>query len=243
MASTTSSKAAAPWQWSLWRQWVLANALGETVGLGATLLAGAFVLVQEKPSIGAIPAVVLGVLAGTLIEGTVVGTSQRLVLRRPLPKMRWGIWAGATAAGACVAWTLGMIPSTLATSGPDSGAAAQPVQMSDLVVYGLAGSLGLVAGSILGMPQWLALRQHLPRAGWWVPANALAWAVGMAVIFIGTSFIPATGITGPIALLLLLFVAAAGALVGAVHGLFLVWMVQQRQVVKGLATKTQLARV
>lgn len=46
----------------------------------------------------------------------------------------------------------------------------------------------------------------------------------MVVIFIGTSFIPASGFTWQIAILLLLFVVAAGAVVGAVHGWFLIWL-------------------
>lgn len=65
---------------------------------------------------------------------------------------------------------------------------------------------------------------------WWVLANALAWMLGMVVIFIGTSFIPPEEITVPVALLLLLFVVAAGAVVGAVHGLILTWLLCQRPV-------------
>ncbi len=227
MSTTTIQKTSAPWQRRLWWLWVLANAISETVGLGATLLIGAFLLVQAQPTIGAIPAALLGVLAGTLIEGSIVGTAQWLVLRRPLQRMRWRIWVGATALGACIAWTLGMIPSTLLFSGTDTGTAA-PGQMSDLVIYALAAGLGLVAGSILGAPQWLALRRHLPKAGWWVLANALAWMLGMVVVFLGTSFIPAQGMTLHVALVLLLFVVAAGALVGAVHGLVLIWLLHQR---------------
>jgi hypothetical protein len=199
----------------------------ETVGLGATLLIGAFLLVQMEPPIGAIPAAALSVLAGTVIEGSVVGTAQWLVLRRPLQRMRWRVWVLATALGAGVAWTLGMIPSTLLFAGADTGTGAS-VQMNDLVIYALAAGLGLVAGSILGVPQWLALRRHLPKASWWVLANALAWMLGMVVVFIGTSLIPVQEMTWSVAFLLLLFVVAAGALVGAVHGLALVWLLHQR---------------
>jgi hypothetical protein len=227
MSSTTIQNTRASWEWRIWAQWVLANAASETVGLGATLLIGAFLLVQAEPTIGAISSAALGVLAATVIEGLIVGTAQWLVLRRPLVKMKWRSWALATALGAFIAWTLGMLPSTLLFTGPETGAGA-PGEMSDLLVYALAAGLGLVAGSILGAPQWLALRRHLPKAGWWVPANALAWMLGMVVVFIGTSFIPAQGITWPVALVLLLFVVAAGAVVGAVHGLVLIWLLHQR---------------
>jgi hypothetical protein len=228
MSSTILQKTSTQWDWKLWFQWILANAASETVGLGTTLLIGAFLLVNAQPTIGAIPAAALGVLAGTLIEGSVVGTAQWLVLRRPLERMRWHVWALATALGAFVAWTLAMIPSTLLFTSPDTGAAA-PGEMSDLMIYTLAAAMGIALGSILGGSQWLALRHHLPKAGWWVPANALAWMAGMVVVFIGTSFIPAEGITWQIALLLLLFVVAAGAVVGAVHGLVLIWLLHQRR--------------
>jgi hypothetical protein len=103
MSSTIVQKTSTPGEWRLWWQWVLANAVSETVGLGATLLIGAFLLVQAEPIIGAIPAAALGVLAGTVIEGSIVGTAQWLVLRRPLQRMRWRVWVLATALGACVA--------------------------------------------------------------------------------------------------------------------------------------------
>jgi hypothetical protein len=228
MSSTTLQKTRTSLDWKLWFQWILANTVAETIGLGGTFLIGAFLLLQAENTIGAVPAAALGVLAGTLIEGSVVGTAQWLVLRRPLQKIRWRVWALATALGACVAWTLGMIPSTFMSFGSDTGGAAS-AQMSDLVMYALAAAMGIVLGTILGVPQWLVLRRHLPKAGWWVGANALAWMVGMVVVFIGTSFIPAEGITLPVALLLLLFVLVAGAAVGAVHGLVLIWLLRLRR--------------
>lgn len=118
-----------------------------------------------------------------------------------------------------------MIPSTFLFTSPNTGAAA-PGEMSDLLIYALAALMGLVLGPILGVPQWLTLRRYVPKAGWWVLANALAWMLGMVVIFIGTSFIPAEGITPPVALVLLVFVVAAGAAVGAVHGLVLIWLLR-----------------
>src|SRR5579883_359796 len=103
MSSTSLQKTGNRWQWEIWRRWILANAVGETIGLGATLLIGAFLLGSAEKSIGAIAAAALGILAGTVIEGSVVGTAQWLVLRRPLERMRWRDWALATAVGACVA--------------------------------------------------------------------------------------------------------------------------------------------
>jgi hypothetical protein len=47
----------------------------------------------------------------------------------------------------------------------------------------LALLLGAVAGTILASPRARVLRQHVARAWLWLPANALAWALGMVVVF------------------------------------------------------------
>ena len=228
MSSTTMQETRTSWDWNVWFQWILANAIGETVGLGGTLLIGGLLLVNAQKTMGVVVATSLAVLAGTFIEGIVVGTAQWLVLRRSVKSIRWRTWVLATAIGAFVAWTLGMIPSSFMFAGADSGGAAS-AQMSDLMVYALAAAMGIVLGTILGVPQWLVLRRHLPKAGWWIVANALAWMIGMVVVFMGTSFIPAEGITLQVALLLLLFVIVAGAAVGAVHGLVLIWLLRLRR--------------
>ncbi len=196
------------------------------MGLGGTLLIGGLLLSNATQTM-VVPAAALVVLAGTFIEGTVVGTAQWLVLRRPLKSIKWRVWVLATAIGAFVAWTLGMIPSTFIFTGADTGGASS-AQMSDLMVYTLAAVMGFVLGSILGVPQWLVLRRHLPKAGWWVLANALAWMVGMVVVFGGINFIPSGGSTITIPLMLLLFLFVAGAAVGAVHGLVLIWLLHMR---------------
>lgn len=228
MSSTTMRETSTSWDWKLWFQWILANMVAETVGLGGTLFIGILLLSNAEKTVGVVPAAALAVLAGTFIEGTVVGTMQWLVLRRPLKSMRWRSWALATALGAFVAWTLGMIPSTFFFTGADTGTTST-APMSDLMVYTLAAAMGLALGAILGVPQWLVLRRYVLKAGWWALANALAWMLGMVIVFIGTSFIPAEAFALQVALLLLLFIVAAGATVGAVHGLALIWLLRSHR--------------
>ena len=38
---------------------------------------------------------------------------------------------------------------------------------------------GLLAGVAIGVAQWLALRDRLPDATWWIPATAIAHAIGL----------------------------------------------------------------
>ena len=211
----------------LWLRWILANAVGEALGLGGTALIWALSVLNTGEGTGLYAVLLLAafsVLAGTLIEGTVVGTAQWLVLRRPLPRMRWRTWVLATGAGAFLAWTLGMIPSTLLSLG--SGGEASPAEPGEATVLGYAFLMGLALGPVLGVVQWLALRRLVRRAALWVPANALAWACGMVVIFAGIDLALGGGFSPGIVPILALTLACAGALVGAVHGLALVWLLR-----------------
>lgn len=208
----------------LWLRWVLANAVGETIGLGGTALVAAAVFYAGEGTgeYAAVALAGLAVMAGTLIEGTVVGTAQWLVLRRPLPGMSWRRWVLATGAGAFVAWTLGMVPSTVL--GPGGGEpAAEP---GEAAVLGLAFIMGLALGPILGLAQWLILRRFVRRAVLWMPANALAWAFGMVVIFLGIDLALGGGFATSTVPILALTLAIAGAIVGAIHGLALVWFLR-----------------
>lgn len=143
--------------------------MGATAAIGAGLIA---TLGTASQASSVLLAAGLMIAAGTLLEGVVVGMAQWLVLRRILPQVSLKTWVGMTALGACIAWTLGMIPSTIMNlRHPDPS--ASPI-VSDIVVYSLAAVMGLVLGPILAIPQWVVLRRSLRGAGWGIPANALA---------------------------------------------------------------------
>ena len=210
-------------------RWVLANSVGEALGLGITALLGVAVVSSQGKGTGVLATLVLAaiaVLAGTLIEGTVVGTAQWLVPRRRLPEMRWSAWALATGAGALLAWTLGTVPSTVLSLRAPGGREAASAEPSGMVVFGLAFLMGLLLGPVLGFVQWLALRRFVRRAALWMPANALAWAFGMTVIFAGVDRATGGGFGPGAALILALTLTCAGAVVGAIHGLALVWLLR-----------------
>jgi hypothetical protein len=215
----------------LWLRWVLANSFAETVGLGAAFGIGAilFPYLSAPGILTALATVAVAVLAGTLIEGTVVGSAQWLVLRRRLPGMRWRAWVLATAAGAFIAWTSGMLPTTLLSAGSDESGGSTPSEPSEAMVYALAALMGLVAGTILGTPQWLVLRRHVRRAAWWIGANALAWVPGMILAFVAADFIFSAGSGVATVVLAIVTLAAIGGIVGAIHGLVLIWLVQPRR--------------
>ena len=210
-------------QASFYPQWIAANGWAEAAGLGTTLLLGrAAAPALERDAgwgtilIGAVAAVLLGIL----LEGVLVGIAQSRVIRASFPAITAAGWITATMLGAGAAWVLGMVPSTVAAllSTGSAAGAAPPTHPTALVQYGLALLLGAVTGPVLGVGQWLVLRRHVTRAGRWIGANAVAWGLGMVLIFVGMDQLPWG--RGDILLVLGVYgiCGAAGLLVGAIHG-------------------------
>lgn len=201
-------------------RWVLANGWSEALGLGTTILLGAS-FAPTLQQIHGVPAVLLtavvAVALGVLLEGLVVGAAQGFVLRRRLSGLPPRVWIRLTMIGAGLAWLLGMVPSSLAALSPASSASQAPAPPGYLQ-YALAAGLGAVAGPVLGLAQWTALRGRVRKAGRWLWANAAAWAVGMPVIFLGMDRVPWGG--PPVARAAAVFAVCglAGLTVGAIHG-------------------------
>lgn len=201
----------------LYRRWVQANAWAEGLGLGATLVLAGF-LGQVGSSTPILLEALGAILAGTALEGLLLGVLQSRVLRAALPGFSPVPWTAATAAGAAVAWTLGMVPSTLLSLAATEPGATPPTPPEGILSYLLAAGLGLLLGPFLGVPQALVLRRWVRRPWRWVAANMLAWALGMPLVFLGMGTLPEhpTLLRG----LLTAFAAtfATGLVVGLVHG-------------------------
>lgn len=171
---------------------MLANVAGEIVGFGA---AGALMAVASDLVTSAAGLRQLGLMAGAtvlmgVLEGSAVGLAQWLVLRRIFTHLTRGGWLAATVAGGTLAWGVGMALGTGAgdwLGNVDATAVPQWVSL-------LAGAvIGVIAGALLSVVQWLALRRHARNVGWWVPAHALGWAAGMVIAFWGMDVAAATG--------------------------------------------------
>ena len=116
--SPTTGSATKPRDHRFYRHWILANAIAEGLGLGGTLLLAHYVLGNLEAARPGRAAILLGALLavalGTVLEGAVVGWAQGQVLGVRTPSVTLGAWTLATSIGACVAWVLGMLPSTVA---------------------------------------------------------------------------------------------------------------------------------
>lgn len=215
-------------------RWIGANCLGEALGLGTTFVLGTLVAPALGGDTGAstvLAGAVAAVLLGALLEGVVVGFFQAQALRRRLPTLARRDWIAATAIGAGAAWLLGMIPSTILSliDRGESAAAGPPAEPSTLMQLGLAVLLGLVLGPVLAAAQLRVLRAQVSHAGRWIWANALAWALGMPVVFAGMDRLPWESGGLPLYAGLFAVAAVAGAVVGAVHGRVLLGMQPTRR--------------
>ena len=87
--------------------------------------------------------------------------------------------------------------------------------------------MGAVGGAVLSFAQWLELRRSVEGAGIWMPANMLAWAFGMPVIFWGVDMAFKMAEVWQSVLVMAGALLIAGAVVGAVHGAFLIQLTEK----------------
>jgi len=213
---------------SLYQRWLVANGLGEMFGLGLAFTVGALVMSLLGESQNALVILVsfLVAVASGAIEATIVGLAQWWAMHPWLPTIQRRDWWLATLFGALLAYVLGYLPTTLMSLTEQSSPQGTPVQEPDQwVVLLLAVGLGLVGGAVLSFAQWLVLRKKVSRANVWIPANMLAWLVGMPLIFWGIDIAgrleSMVCVAGFVAGVLLL----TGLVVGAIHGAFLLRIV------------------
>ena len=220
-----------PNKFQLYFRWVAANALGELFGLGATFAVGALALTYlgDLPGVGMVLLMFVIAVASGAIEATVVGLLQWWAMHPWFAAIQRRSWWLATLAGALSAYVLGYLPSTIMnlSQAVEPAASAPVAEPPQWIILLLAVGMGAVAGAVLSFAQWLVLRKAAARAGWWIPANMLAWFFGMPIIFWG---IDAAQKGQPLLQAVLLLAGVlflTGAVVGAIHGAFLVRLAGQ----------------
>ena len=215
---------------ALWSRWTIANGLAELVGLGATF--ATIGLLVSRIDTGRITGILLSfgiAIASGAIEATLVGLAQWWVMHVWFPKIGRLAWWRATLIGALLGYVLGYLPSTLMSMGETATQTpqAEPPQWVTLL---LAAGLGAAAGAVLSFAQWLVLRGQVKRAGLWIPANMLAWACGMPVIFWGMDLAFKMSAVWQSVLVVGAAIFVAGLVVGAIHGRFLVGMAEEKEI-------------
>jgi hypothetical protein len=213
----------------LWTRWTLANALSEMTGLGLTFaITGLFFanLGTENSVTSILLSFVVAVLSGA-VEATLVGLAQWWAMHPWFLSIRKLDWWRGTLIGALIAYVLGYIPSTLMSVGEATASNAPVTEPAQWVVLLLATGMGAVGGAVLSFSQWLVMRGRVHGAGIWIPANMLAWFFGMPIIFWGIDMAFKMTMLWQSALVMAGALFVAGAVVGAIHGRFLVRLAAQ----------------
>ena len=213
----------------LWSRWTLANALSEMVGLGLTFLITGLVF-SRLDGLGTMTSILLSFLfavASGAIEATFVGLAQWWAMRPWFPGIERFAWWRGTMIGALIAYVLGYLPSTIMSMGEATASSAPMAEPPQWIVLLLAAGMRAVGGVVLSFAQWLVMRGKVERAGLWIPANMLAWASGMPVILWGIDLAFKLSAIWQSVLLMAGTLFVAGAVVGGIHGLFLVRLAEQ----------------
>jgi len=208
-----------------WLRWVAAKAFSEMFGLGLTFGVGVLILssLGNQHSVLVILISFLVAVAIGTIEATLVGLAQWWAMPPWFPMITRGSWWLATLIGAWVAYVMSYLPSTLMSLGEQTSQAQAPVaEPEQWIVLLLAAGLGVAGGAALSFAQWLTMRNKVQGASIWIPANMLAWLVGMPLIFWGIDAAQKLG--GMVWLILFMagVLLLTGLVVSAIHGAFLV---------------------
>jgi magnesium-transporting ATPase (P-type) len=208
----------------LWSRWTLANAFSELFGLGLTFLITGLVF-SRLDGLGTMTSILLSfvfAVASGAVEATIVGLAQWWAMHPWFPSIERFVWWRGTFIGALIAYVLGYLPSTLMSMGEASASSAPIAEPPQWIVLLFAAGMGAVGGVVLSFAQWLVMRGKVKRAGLWIPANMLAWAFGMPIIFWGIDMAFKMPAIWQSVLLMAGTLFVAGAVVGGIHGLFLV---------------------
>jgi hypothetical protein len=187
-------------EWGFWLGWVVASTVGIILGLilgfGLGLTIGGF-----DNEFGVLRTILGEFMFGAAI-GFGVGILQWLVLRRRVSGVGW--------------WVLA---STAGLAGARGGAAALASGNSEVLgSYAWLVAAMALGGAVTGILQWLVLRGKVSRAGWWVLASTVGWALGFAVMDAGAELVGVDCILGAL---------LPGPVLGAVTGGALVWLLRQ----------------
>jgi hypothetical protein len=180
-----------------WGFW-LGWVLASTVGWIVSVIMGLFMCGLSRDLLGDWSCN----LAWGIVIGIGVGVMQWLVLRRRVSGVGWWVLASAAAGYGIMQG----VPFVLSLS----------LSFGLLLRFTGVAALG---GAVTGILQWLVLRGKVSRAGWWVLASTVGWGLCMAVMVAGMEAVGA--VYGSLRMV------GSGAVLGAVTGGALVWLLRQ----------------
>lgn len=152
---------------AFFRRWVGCTVAGQVAGFTVAAVLAATQDVSRMSDY----ALVLG--AGAL-EGALVGRGQAIAMTRvQLPSGVLRVWPIVTSIAAVMAWSIGLIPSSVRT-----------ISLPPGIAWPLTAVLALVLLISIPLAQFLLLRTVIPPASQWIRFNLLAWLLGISWTFV-----------------------------------------------------------
>jgi hypothetical protein len=191
--------------WRFGLRWVLLTILGWAIGFPLGFILGELGLENAGVEI---------------CVGAMVGFMQWLVLRRVVNK-RAGFWILASITGFLVSSGIHAAACYYLKTSDDLGNPTGVLMWTLSFIFG---------GTLTGLLQQRILRHQVRRSGWWVPASAAGW--GLGVIGLATFiFVLPIMRKGPVAMLLIRNLIAptvlGAGLLGIVTAGALIWLLRQ----------------
>ena len=185
--------------WRFWLQWVLASTVGMFVGfcMGIAPFAITFSRTQNVHWDR------LAFRVWGIVLGIGLGVLQWLVLRRSVSGAGW--WVLASAAAGYGTLQAGFMPFS--------------TSLQSFGVYLSWTRVVALGGAVTGTLQWLVLRGQVSRAGWWVLASTVGWGLGATVARAFPWGVDMGDAVGAL--------VVTGAILGALTGGALVWLLRQ----------------
>ena len=219
------------WLGSYGRKWALHCALGELLGIGAAGLIAftANQLLGEPVTMPQKLTVLIFMLGAGALEGSILGYLQWRVLHARIPQLPALEWMGWTIAVAVLGWFLGTLPGLFLQNSAfsNNSQASLAVPQNFIILSLLTLGLGLLMGALFGLFQWFSLKKYVPKAGKWIPANAIGWGLGLGWIYLAASWPDENTQLPYIILAGILGGMMAGLSVGIVTGIYLVRLTRQ----------------
>jgi len=184
-----------PSRWGFWLQWVLTG-----------IITSWLIQLLDAPSTN-FTAQASQVVYFLVIMSILWSIMQWLILRRYLPRAGW--WIPASAVGIFAGWVLGGMFVGVANALLGLNIWDSQEHPFLLVYTG-------IQGACIGFFQWLVLRKKVRRAGLWILACSIAWALAQATFILGLNL----SVGG-------ILLTDLTVVVGAITGVVLVWLLRQ----------------
>lgn len=178
-----------------WLQWVLVTVVGFFISL-------CWIEVDTKPYVG--------VVEGA-IGGAVIALAQGLILQQRVAIAGWWVLTSVISWGLISTSSLGAV----------GWIAPRTLLLETRIILGALS--GIMVGALLGLGQWLVLKQHCKRASVWILTSTFGWAIALGVGWaVGGVLRRATRLF----LAELVGLAVTWVIVAAITGITLVWLLR-----------------